>query len=114
MIVAGIGCRAGTGLQTFAALLNDRSVDALASLSIRAPEVGPLAAALGKPLILHDLLAGIATPTQSPRVLALHGTGSVAEAAALAALAPGARLTLTRIQSDDGNATLAIAEGDPK
>ncbi len=114
MIVAGIGCRAGTRHRVLAALLNDRSVDAFATLSIRAPEVAALAVALGKPLILHDSLTGIATPTQSPRVLVLHGTGSVAEAAALAALAPGARLILTRIQSEDGNATLAIAEGDPK
>lgn len=114
MIVAGIGCRAGTGLSVLSGLLKNRSVDALATIAIRAPEVGALAATIGKPMILHNALAGVATPTQSPRIHALHGTGSLAEAAALAALAPGARLTLTRIQSEDGSATLAIAEGDPR
>jgi cobalt-precorrin 5A hydrolase len=114
MIVAGIGCRAGTGLGTLTALLGALHFDAVASLSIRRNEAGALAQSTGKPLILHDSLTGVITPTQSPRILALHGTGSVAEAAALAALAPGARLILPRIQSTDGSATLAIAEGDPR
>ena len=114
MIVAGIGCRAGTPKKTLSALLGGYQVDAFASLRLRAVEVGDLAALMGKPLILHDDLVGVQTPTQSPRIQALHGTGSIAEAAALAALATGARLILTRIQSPDGQATLAIAEGDPK
>ena len=40
-------------------------------------------------------------------------SGSLAEAAALAALAPGARLIAPRVTSEDGMATCAIAEGDP-
>ncbi|RDW13157.1 precorrin methylase, partial [Paracoccus thiocyanatus] len=37
----------------------------------------------------------------------------LAEAAALAALGPGARITAPRVTSQDGMATAAIAEGDP-
>ena len=49
--------------------------------------------------------------TRSARVVALYGTGSVAEAAALAAAGPGARLLGPRVTSADGSATAAIAEG---
>ena len=47
--------------------------------------------------------------TRSPRVLASHSVGSVAEAAALCAAGPGARLVLARIAH--ARATCAIAEG---
>jgi cobalt-precorrin 5A hydrolase len=47
--------------------------------------------------------------TQSPRMLARYGTGSVAEAAALAAAGPGSALSVTRLVADDGSATLALA-----
>lgn len=50
------------------------------------------------------------TPTQSPRIRARFGTGSVAEAAALAAV-PGAVLLTHRVVSRDGMATAAIAVG---
>ncbi len=59
-----------------------------------------------------DVLAGIETPTQSKLVAEKFGTGSVAEAAALAAAGPGARLIATRAVSQDRTATAAIAEGD--
>ncbi|HRM73225.1 MAG TPA: precorrin methylase, partial [Paracoccus sp. (in: a-proteobacteria)] len=36
-----------------------------------------------------------------------------AEAAALAALGPGAHIVVTRVTSADGMATAAIAQGDP-
>jgi cobalt-precorrin 5A hydrolase len=48
--------------------------------------------------------------TQSPRVQALRGVGSVAEAAALAAAGPGARLLGPRAVSACGTATAALAE----
>lgn len=60
-------------------------------------------------------LQGQAVITQSPRLLARYGTGSVAEALALAACgqyahdAQGVRLLLPRIIAVDGSATLAIA-----
>ena len=61
-----------------------------------------------------DLVAALtaqATSTQSPASRASRGTGSVAEAAALAAAGPGARLLSPRVISADGRATCALAEG---
>jgi cobalt-precorrin 5A hydrolase len=58
------------------------------------------------------MLAGIDTPTQSKLVAEKFGTGSVAEAAALVAAGPRARLIATRTVSQDRTATAAIAEGD--
>jgi cobalt-precorrin 5A hydrolase len=62
--------------------------------------------------IAAEMLAGIDTPTQSKLVAEKFGTGSVAEAAALAAAGPRARLIATRVVSQDRTATAAIAEGD--
>lgn len=50
------------------------------------------------------------TPTQSQRIQDRFGTGSLAEAAALAAAGPTARLVVERVISSDGMATAAIAE----
>ena len=71
-----------------------------------------LAALMGLPVhaVTPDALAAQTCITHSPRVQALYGTGSVAEAAALAAAGPGARLLAPRAQSADGMATAAIAE----
>ncbi|TPQ26804.1 precorrin methylase [Bradyrhizobium guangdongense] len=73
-----------------------------------------LAGELGLPIraIPADVLTGIATPTQSGRINEAFGTGSVAEAAALAAAGRDARLVSTRAVSTDRTATAAIAEGD--
>lgn len=60
-----------------------------------------------------ELLAAQAVHTQSPRLLARYGTGSVAEAAALAAAGPGAQLWLPRLVAADGCATLALACAAP-
>lgn len=120
MRVAGLGFRSGAGTDALAAVLADAlaragGADALASApdKCRAPVLHQLAQQTGLPLLAVEV-AGIATPTQSPRVLARYGTGSLAEAAALAALAPGARLIVPRLTSEDGMATCAIAEGDPR
>ncbi len=51
------------------------------------------------------------TPTQSAISHAMRGLGSVAEASALAAAGPGARLLRARSVSADRMATCAIAEG---
>jgi len=59
-----------------------------------------------------EALASVTTPTQSEFITAKFGTGSVAEAAALAAAGPGARLISARVVSKDRTATAAIAEGD--
>lgn len=111
--VAGIGCRADTplsALREVVAMVG--SPDALATLEGRAQVVRPLAKALNLPLILiaPDAIAGIATPTISARILARFGTGSVAEAVALAAI-PGGSITTPRATSTDGSATAALATG---
>jgi cobalt-precorrin 5A hydrolase len=117
MRVAGIGCRKGAQAATLKALLQQAGgADLLATIPLREPEVAALAALTALPLRLipETALAGIATPTRSPRLLARHGTGSVAEAVALVAAGQGAAITLTRITAPDGTATLAIATGAPE
>lgn len=103
--IAGIGCRPDTPLQALKIALSAMGgADALATIAGRASELRPLATALNLPLHLVAV-AGIVTPTQSPRILALHATGSVAEAAAIAA---GGRLIQPRRVF--GPVTIAIAE----
>lgn len=113
--VAGLGFRAAATLDSLCdALARLDRPDALATsrAKAQAAPIRELARQLDLPLIAVDV-AGVPTPTQSPRVIALHGTGSVAEAAALASLAPGARLIHPRTLSQDRMATAAMAEGDP-
>ncbi|MEM6304304.1 MAG: cobalamin biosynthesis protein [Pseudomonadota bacterium] len=57
-------------------------------------------------------LAQMITPTQSARIQDRFGTGSLAEAAALAAAGPRARLVVSRVVSSDGMATGALAEAE--
>ncbi|WP_179510078.1 cobalamin biosynthesis protein [Sphingomonas melonis] len=115
MIVAGFGCRAGATAASLRAALTLASADhAAAMLAIAADRLAiaaPLADDLALPLvgIAADTLAAIATPTRSPASLAARGTGSVAEAAALAAAGPGARLLVSRRISPDRMATCALA-----
>ncbi|TCP32758.1 cobalamin biosynthesis protein [Sphingomonas sp. BK235] len=117
MIVAGFGCRTGTPPGSLAAALiqaaGARRIDRLAAPADRVALVAPLADALGLPLvaIAAEALAGTVTPTRSAVSLAARGTGSVAEAAALHAAGPGARLIVPRLVSPDRRATCALAEG---
>ncbi|WP_333572006.1 cobalamin biosynthesis protein [Sphingomonas sp.] len=112
MIVAGFGYRTGA---TAASL---RSALALAQAG--APPIThvatvadklPLLATLGLPMIVAEAVEAVLTPTRSPASLAARGTGSVAEAAALVAAGPHARLLVARQISPDRMATCAIAEG---
>jgi cobalt-precorrin 5A hydrolase len=122
MIVAGIGCRKGASAVEISAVIADALARAgLDTLDlVAAPEskggehgVAAAAAALGVPLVLvakaNLEAAGARTKTRSERVLALIGVPSVAEAAALAAGGPAARLILPRITV--GVATCALAVG---
>jgi cobalt-precorrin 5A hydrolase len=104
MRIAGIGCRPGTPPEILAAVVLAASADAIATIPARAAELRPVASLLNLPLRLVEV-AGIPTPTQSPRILEAFGTGSVAEAAAIAA---GGRLTEFRRAL--GPVTIAIAE----
>lgn len=119
MIAAGFGCRiAATPASLEAAFAAATShmtkpVTRIATLRDRAAHLLPLAEKLGLPLILLDPseLAGQRTLTRSAASLAAHNSGSVAEAAALAAAGPGARLIAPRCVSPDRLATCALAEG---
>lgn len=93
--------------------LSQNTIDALAGPRDKASQIAPLAAALGLPLILIDIttLQIQTTQTFSRYSQAKRGTGSVAEASALAAAGPDARLLVYRCISEDRLATCAIAEG---
>ena len=59
--------------------------------------------------IAQDRIKAVDVTTHSAKSHRLRGTGSVSEAAALAAAGPGARLSTTRAISADKMATCAIA-----
>nr|WP_128514926.1 cobalamin biosynthesis protein [Tabrizicola thermarum] len=117
MIVAGFGFRTGATLAALQDALSRAGgpigVTHLATLKAKVGGLAALGQVLGLPVIAlePESLRGIATPTRSDRVVAMFGTGSVAEGAALAAAGPGARLRAPRAVSADGTATAAIAEG---
>jgi cobalt-precorrin 5A hydrolase len=123
VIVAGFGFRAGAGPASLAdALARARAAAgaaeaparlATAEDKAREPGFAAFARAQGLPVaaLPPEALAGRPTETDSPRVRALRGTGSLAEAAALAAAGPGAALLGPRAVAADGRATCALARG---
>lgn len=116
MRVAGFGFRDGAEIAALRAALAAAggNIQALAAVREKAetPVLRALAAELGVELIALPvgLLRGVETITHSPRMLARFGTGSLAEAAALCAAGPGARLLGPRVSSPDRMAMAAIAE----
>jgi cobalt-precorrin 5A hydrolase len=123
MIVAGVGCRKGVRAADIEAAIVaafDRADVAASQLRLIAtsaakggePGIALAASAIGVPLVLIPLgdlaAAGMRATTRSERVIALAGVPSVAEAAALAAGGPNARLIVPRIAV--GPATCALAE----
>ena len=117
MIVAGLGFRRGASAESLAAALGlVGRAEALATAEDKVHEPGLLRLAHDLGLKVHavsraDLAAqGI---EGSARVMAEYGTGSVAEASALAAAGPGARLIAGRRTGPDGMAVVALAESAP-
>jgi cobalt-precorrin 5A hydrolase len=126
VIVAGIGCRKGASPAEIEAAIAaalkqagfapDR-LGAIATPADKGEESGIAAVALlhGLPVLFvaqPDLeAAAVRCETRSERALALKGVPSVAEAAALAAGGPDAKLVLPRIAV--GPATCALAETEP-
>ncbi|ANP36136.1 precorrin methylase [Phaeobacter gallaeciensis] len=121
MKVAGLGFRkAATVADLRAALaLTGHQPDALVSLAakVESPAFQALAAELNLPVIAlpEEAIAGLETPTMSPRIKTRFATGSLAEAAALCGACHGrttatARLLVPRVVTADGLATAAIAE----
>ena len=109
MIVAGIGCRTGCGPEAIVELV-DRAgrlagvrPSSLAAPTFKAAEPGLREAArrldLRLMLVEADALRSVQDHTVTRSAAALRATGlaSVAEAAAIAAAGPGARLILARI-----------------
>jgi len=126
MIVAGVGCRRGAPAPDIeaavrAALVRAKidagALDAIATIVVKRDEAGILAAAkkFGVAVIVvadTDLkTAADRCETRSDRVFALTGVPSVAEAAALAAAGPAARLISARLAV--GSATCALAASGP-
>jgi cobalt-precorrin 5A hydrolase len=116
MRVAGIGFR---GAATVTSLRDayERAggdADALATVAEKAgaEAVTQFAQEVGLTVVAVATGALAAQPvlSRSERVAGRFGTGSLAEAAALAAVGPGARLLGPRVVSEDGMATAAIAE----
>ena len=123
MIVAGVGCRKGVRAADIEAAIMaafrragvaTSALRLIATSAAKGGEAGIAlaASAIGVPLVLVDLgdlaAAGMRATTRSERVMALAGVPSVAEAAALAAAGPDARLIMPRIAV--GPATCALAE----
>ena len=118
MIVAGIGCSSRATAPEIRALLAQlaagQGLDALVCLQARAAALGPVAQGLGLPLVAlaPEAIRGVTTPSQSPRIAACFGTGSVAEACALRAAGRKARIIAARQVSPQGQATCALAQGE--
>ncbi len=120
MRVMGIGFRAAADLASLQdamrlALENAGGpLDALVTEAAKSREkvFRELAQTMGLPGlgVTQTDLERMITPTQSRRIQDRFGTGSLAEAAALAAAGPTARLVAKRVVSGDGKATAAIAE----
>lgn len=119
MIVAGFGFRGAATAESlrdaFRAASSGRPVAALATAAdkARAPAFEMLAARLSLPIqaLAPEALVDQETATRSPASQTARSTGSLAEAAALAAAGPGARLIAPRVVSKDRLATCALAEG---
>jgi cobalt-precorrin 5A hydrolase len=119
MKIAGMGFRKGAGIDSLrGALIAAGGTNGLVALATaaekaEAPSLIALAAELRLPIcaIAPTALAAMETQTRSDRIASRFGTGSVAEASALAAAGPAARLLGPRAVSADGMATAAIAEG---
>jgi cobalt-precorrin 5A hydrolase len=125
MIVAGVGCRRGAAAPDIEAAIlaalaragirgADLTVIATSTAKQAEPGIAAAAAKLGLriKLIPHAELkaVGARVTTRSDRVLALIGVPSLAEAAALAAAGPSARLLAARLVV--GAATCALAASE--
>ncbi|MEX0368303.1 MAG: cobalamin biosynthesis protein [Ruegeria sp.] len=119
MIVAGFGfsssATAASLIDAYRAAAIDHAVTELATSEDKATHPAFADLAMKFSLTIHPVsraaLEAAEPTTQSQRSLTERNTGSVAEAAALAAAGPGARLVSTRHISTDRLATCAVAIG---
>jgi cobalamin biosynthesis protein CbiG len=95
--------------------ISESAIAGIATLDRKAHEPGLVAYCRDRQLPLQifsaDQLNQIPTPGNSPRIQALVGSPSVAEAAALLAAAPAAKLWVTKqiFRDSSGGVTVAIA-----
>jgi cobalt-precorrin 5A hydrolase len=119
--VAGFGFRSAAGVDSLRAALQaamaqgaaTRNISALATAADKAeaPAITQLAAELQLPIIAVPLAQLSSQPASPSRfVPARYGQRSLAEASALAAAGPGARLVVPRCLATGSLATAAIAE----
>jgi len=121
MIAAGFGFRGSATMQSLRAAFDlaasGQVVACLATAQDKAQAdcLTALADELRLPIqpIAAATIRTIPTLTHSPQVERLRNTGSLAEACALAAAGPGARLISARHASPDGMATCALATSAP-
>ncbi len=117
MIVAGFGFRtsasAGSLLDAFEQAVGEAEPTHLSAPGdkVDAPCLRDVAARLRLPVVAVEAFVEVETVTQSAKVLAERGVGSVAEAVALVAAGEGAHLLAPRTISADRLATCAIAVG---
>lgn len=117
MIAAGFGFRGAATTDSLQSALKAATgrytPDCIATIADKATALQGLSAATGLPVVSLTAadIAATQTKTRSAASLRARNTGSVAEAAALAAAGPNARLLAPRSISDDRMATCALAEG---
>lgn len=122
MIVAGFGFRHSVTRDSledaFSLACAGLQPDCIATVEGKVEEDVFVAFAKGHKLaalaVTPSALAAQQTVTQSEVSRAARGTGSVAEAAALAAAGAHAELLVTRVKSADGRATCALAQGEDR
>lgn len=120
MIVAGFGFRAaanaGSLRSAYELAASGHAVSALATAEDKARAASFRALAQSLDLPVHRIavatIQAVQTLSESAHARRAHGTGSLAEASALAAAGPGARLLSPRHISQDRMATCAIAIGE--
>ena len=119
VIAAGFGFRGAATVESLKDALErarrglSPDLVATAAEKAEAPVFREFAQGLGLPVsaMPHASLRKQSTATRSAKAMVTHGTGSVAEAAALAAAGTEARLVSPRVVSEDRLATCALAEG---
>ena len=118
--IAGIGFREAAQVESLLDALEQAGAADLRHIALPAVKARHHAAMQLSRMGYHlhpvsaEALTAPATLTDSAASRAAHGTGSVSEACALAAIGPGASLAAPRAVSADGMATAAIAyKGSP-
>ncbi|MER5171421.1 cobalamin biosynthesis protein [Thioclava kandeliae] len=108
--VLGMGLRADATADALAQAISDAGrVDLLAVLEDKGAHPALTAQGIALQLLPRAALCGVQTPTISPRIMDIFGTGSVAEALALVAAGEGARILSPRKVSPCGTITTALA-----